>query len=225
MECMSCQATINPKWKFAIENNSCPCCGQQIMEQELKDLLSSLSSSFDKLNENYAKQLDHWMLHNFNYIKTDSPELINYVPKHLLPVKEKIVERKVSSEFSEEEDSEVVKPADPEAAAKFFKNAGVEKQIKRTDELKQLVQKIKTDNPQLSSTVIPESEEDYEQEYNDSYVEEIPSAVLAFANQGSKPSATYSSKDMFALQKLNEKSIEARRNVVNGGRGAFSRSG
>ena len=97
MQCISCQSEINPKWKHAIEKNVCPNCGAEIMEAHLKDLLTSLGDIMAKLQQ-YPEQTNDWLFSNYNYIKTDSPSLINFVPKEVL-------KQTVSSE-STEDDSE-----------------------------------------------------------------------------------------------------------------------
>lgn len=83
MECISCEADINPKFKHAIEQNVCPFCGGSIMEELLKSLLISLQETMAKMQE-YSEQLDDWLLSNYNYIKTDSPNLVAYVPQEVL---------------------------------------------------------------------------------------------------------------------------------------------
>jgi hypothetical protein len=80
MKCMSCEMEINPKWKHAIDINVCPFCGQGIMEEHLKNLFSSLRVTMDSLLE-YPNQLNDWILSNYSYIKTDSPDLKLYMPK------------------------------------------------------------------------------------------------------------------------------------------------
>jgi hypothetical protein len=83
MKCISCETEINPKWKHALEQNICPYCGGSIMEELLKGLLSLLQDTMQKMQE-YPDQLNDWMLSNYNYIKTDSLDLITYVPKEAL---------------------------------------------------------------------------------------------------------------------------------------------
>jgi wobble nucleotide-excising tRNase len=80
---MSCEAEINPKWKYAIDSNICPFCGQCVMAEELKQLFSSLSETMSEL-QHYSSHLEDWMLSNYGFIKTDSLDLINYVPKEQL---------------------------------------------------------------------------------------------------------------------------------------------
>jgi len=77
---MSCESEINPKWKHAIDSNVCPFCGDSVMEEKLKNLFSDLRSTMNELIE-YPDQLHDWMLSNYDFIKTDSPDL----PKHLSP--------------------------------------------------------------------------------------------------------------------------------------------
>lgn len=83
MKCISCEIEINPKWKHAIDQNICPFCGRSIMEELLKGLLSTLQDTMEKL-QTYSTQVDDWLLSNYGYIKTDSPDLKNYVPKEIL---------------------------------------------------------------------------------------------------------------------------------------------
>jgi Zn-finger nucleic acid-binding protein len=83
MKCTSCETEINPQWRHAIDVNICPFCGSAIMAEHLKNLLSSLADTMDKLQE-YSEQLDDWMLSNHTYIKTSSPNLVQYVPKEML---------------------------------------------------------------------------------------------------------------------------------------------
>jgi hypothetical protein len=80
MKCISCETEINPKWKHAIDINVCPFCGKHIMEEHLKNLLTALTESMDHLQQ-YPEQLNDFLLSNYNYIKTDSPDLKLYLPK------------------------------------------------------------------------------------------------------------------------------------------------
>lgn len=83
MKCISCEVEINPKWKHAIDINVCPFCGEGIMEEHLKNLLTSLGETMSKLQE-YPDQVNDWLLSNYNYIKTDSPNLAMYMPKEYM---------------------------------------------------------------------------------------------------------------------------------------------
>ena len=83
MKCVSCETEINPKWAHAINMNVCPFCGKHIMEEHLKNLLTALRENMDKLAQ-YQDPLDDFLLSNYNYIKTDSPNLKFYLPKEAL---------------------------------------------------------------------------------------------------------------------------------------------
>lgn|SRR5574337_136764 len=83
MKCISCETEINPKWRHAIDINVCPFCGKHIMEEHLKNSLATLATAMEAMSK-YPEQLEDWLLSNYNYIKTDSPDLINYFPKEAL---------------------------------------------------------------------------------------------------------------------------------------------
>lgn len=243
MECISCKSSISPKWKFAIDSNSCPCCGEKIMEEELKNLITSLTTCLNALNEKYSHQLDDWMLSNFNYIKTDNSKLIDYVPKNVLDEKlsniytssKKIIDKSeaVKQELEDYSDSEPANQDNVEKANKFFKLADVDKSVKRTEELKKIVQQIKKDPAMAKASYKQHQENDeievMDQEIDSLYDEDnnIPPAVLAFSNQGIKHNPNYNPKDMLKLQQLQQRTMQSRQNVINGtgGKGSFSRSG
>lgn len=162
MKCISCEANIDPKWKFAIEQNTCPLCGQLIMSEGLKGLLVSLREVMEQLQE-YPDQLDDWLLSNYNYIKTDSANLINYLPKDSLKEIKKI---EADKEFQEKKDKkftvkvkteageqevEAEKIQSEEKTNEFFRRAeavkpnieGFQNTVEKTSHLKKLAQQIK----------------------------------------------------------------------------------
>lgn len=104
MKCISCETEINPKWKHAIDINVCPFCGQHIMEEHLKNLLTTLGETMDKLKA-YPEQVSDWLLSNHNYIKTDSPNLKLYLPKEAF----KELRRELDEEEFQEKKRSVVK--------------------------------------------------------------------------------------------------------------------
>jgi hypothetical protein len=101
MKCVSCETEINPKWKHAIDMNVCPFCGKHIMEEHLKNLLTSLRETMDKLTE-YQPQLDDFLLSNYDYIKTDSPDLKMFLPKDVIKEMRKEID---DAEFQEKKRS------------------------------------------------------------------------------------------------------------------------
>lgn len=164
MKCISCESDINPKWKHAIEQNICPYCGQCIMDEMLKNLLTSLNEAMTKM-QSYPEQLNDWMLSNFNFIKTDSIDLIKYVPKHYFKeVKESKEEIKELPEIKEnkkftvkvkteagEQEVEVEKIQSEDKTNEFFKRAeavrpridGFQNATEKTNHLKMMAQQIK----------------------------------------------------------------------------------
>jgi hypothetical protein len=133
MKCISCEIEINPKWKHAIDRNICPFCGQSIMEELLKGLLSTLQDTMEKL-QGYPDQLNDWLLSNYNYIKTDSSALIEYVPKEALKEVRKELDneefdmkRKVIKVKDGKGEQEVIvqKMASDSKTASFFERAEI----------------------------------------------------------------------------------------------------
>lgn len=160
---------INPKWTHAIDINVCPFCGQGIMEEHLKNLFSSLRQTMDALQE-YPDQVNDWMLSNHNFIKTDSPNLKQYMPKEYADEirkqreEEIVAEKKVSEKKAadkkftvkvetENGEEEVVaeKIQSEEATNDFFKRAEAIKPnsdkfkspTEKTQRLKEMAQQIR----------------------------------------------------------------------------------
>lgn len=162
MKCISCEVDINPKWKHAIDINVCPFCGSNIMEEHLKNLLSSLGDVMDKLQQ-YPDQLNDWLLSNFNYIKTDSADLINFVSREVLQssIQTKKIEEKDLAESKKftvkvktdagEQEVEAEKIQPEERTNEFFKRAeavkpnidGFRSTAEKTEHLKKIALQIK----------------------------------------------------------------------------------
>jgi Zn-finger nucleic acid-binding protein len=71
MKCQSCQVTIDPKWKNAIEKNECPFCGEAIMDSVLKDLLTEAKDLFTELmKEEYKSSFVDWIRANYSFVLT-----------------------------------------------------------------------------------------------------------------------------------------------------------
>ena len=167
---MSCEMEINPKWTHAIDINVCPFCGQGIMEEHLKNLFSSLRQTMESLKE-YPDQLNDWMLSNHNYIRTDSPDLKQYMPKEYaeeirkqrddeikeekVRVEAKKAEKrsivKVDTGDGEQQEVLVEKVQSEEKTNEFFKRAeavkpnieGFKSPAEKTQHLKAMAQQIK----------------------------------------------------------------------------------
>jgi len=134
MRCVSCETEINPKWRHAININICPFCGEGIMEEHLKNLLTSLRETMESLKD-YPDQVNDWMLSNFDFIKTDSPRLPEFLPKEYVKELKKIEAEKEFLEKkqftvkikTEQGEEEVVaeKIQSDEKTNDFFKRAEV----------------------------------------------------------------------------------------------------
>ena len=144
MKCISCEAEINPKFKHAIERNICPFCGGSIMEELLKTLLVSLGETMQKMQQ-YPDQLDDWLFSNYDYIKTNSSDLINFVPKDQLKELKKDVDNddflerkkkiiKVKVENCKEEEVVTEQVQSKSRTAGFFERAEVTKRRDNEDD-------------------------------------------------------------------------------------------
>lgn len=154
MKCESCGSDINPQWAHAIEKNICPFCGSSIMDEHLKSLFSTLRNTMKQL-ENYGEQLNDWMFSNYNYIKTDSPNLVDFVPEDLLKNAKKTAfagEKKlikVKNDDGTEQEVIVEKIQSDEKTAEYLKRAGVIRNSdkvsveEKNDRLKKLAQQIR----------------------------------------------------------------------------------
>ena len=163
MKCISCESDINPKWKHAIDQNICPYCGQSIMDEALKNLLSILNDTMVKMQD-YSDQLNDWMLSNFNFIRTDSEKLINYVSKEALKEIKRVEDQKDFEERKENKKFTVKVKTDAgeqevlaeriqseDKTNEFFKRAevvkprieGFQNASEKTEHLKKLAQQIK----------------------------------------------------------------------------------
>jgi hypothetical protein len=141
MKCISCESEINPKFKHALDINVCPFCGEHIMEEHLKNCLASLAIAMEDMTK-YPDQLNDWMLSNHNFIKTDSPDIGEYMPQEMLKDLKKLdndkdfQKRKESQKFTVkvqtetgEEEVQAEKIQSEERTNDFFKRAEVIKKI------------------------------------------------------------------------------------------------
>lgn len=163
MKCISCDSEINPKWKHAIDQNACPYCGKVIMDEVLKGLLSSLAEIMDKMKP-YKDQLDDWMLSNYSFIRTNSENLLDYLPKQTIKEMKKVEEDKDFQERKEnkkftvkvktdagEQIVEAEKIQSEDKTNEFFKRAeavkprleGFQNAAEKTEHLKRMAQQIK----------------------------------------------------------------------------------
>lgn len=208
MKCVSCEMEINPQWKHAIDANICPFCGKYILEEHLKNLLSSLGEVMDKLQE-YPDQLNDWMLSNHSYIKTTSPELIQYVPEGAQEASSKVEDgfqkRKTEQDKkytikvktdAGEEDVVVEQLQSEEKTNDFFKRAeavkpsieGFKNTAEKTEHFKRVAQQIKkagsvslTNEDGKGETISPEQLENVDEEAIAEYEASLSGGNIASA--------------------------------------------
>lgn len=248
MKCKSCETEINPKWRHAIDTNKCPFCGSEIMDEELKNLFLTLTSTIEQLSK-YPDQLNDWMLLNHSYVKTDSPKLVEFVPKGwgLQTNKGEASTVKITVD-GEEQEVEVKKSQSDTKTNEFFKRAEVIKPnedfkntSEKTQHFKNMVEQIKKTGKSsvgngASLLVQDEGIEALDSEelaelssMNDltsSGEDDIPAVVLAMAN--SKNSSSVNQKDLMLLQQMQNKQYSSKDNFESGasrGKNGFSRSG
>jgi len=85
MQCESCRVVINPEFKAAIKNNSCPACGEKIMHEEKLAVFLSLRTFFGHALECKnidAESLTTTLIANFEVKQTFT---MNPLPKSEKP--------------------------------------------------------------------------------------------------------------------------------------------
>lgn len=243
MKCLSCSLEINPQWKYAIETNVCPFCGEDILHSQLIDLFSTLRSTIDQLLE-FPNELSDWLNSNYGFVKADSENLVSNLSldqiQDLLKAKKSNSHKfekktiKVNTENGEEE-VEVQTIQDEQTTSEFAKRAGIKNKQGKTQHLKDMVSKIK--NGEINSNLIltrEELEDDVEAGYNPDLEsgsassaldydsdEELPSIVQNMVRKA-KANPSYNEKDMQRLNDLQNKQKGGHKNMLGGG-GSFSR--
>lgn len=76
MRCMSCGANIPPEWVNAIQRNSCPGCGNLIMDEQTEELLHELANAMERM-PNDPQGVAGWLLSNYRFQKMGSAEPVD----------------------------------------------------------------------------------------------------------------------------------------------------
>lgn len=74
---MTCNADIPPQWVNAIQRNECPGCGEAIMDDASKELLTELREAMTKM-PNDPEGLAGWLLSNYTLRKIGAAEPVNF---------------------------------------------------------------------------------------------------------------------------------------------------
>jgi hypothetical protein len=203
MQCQTCEAKIDARWNHAIKQNICPFCGESIMPEDLKNLLSTLAETMDELYSKYSDYLDNWLFSRYFLKKTGTT--------------------RPNSEGSDVINSD---------SSKFFKRSDASKPLQNQLEIKALAERVKSGGNEML-LLTPEEFEDIdanqvESEYQGSsgiIEDKIPAAVLAMTNKNSQ-AANFN--DIKYLQKLQTGAEDARERMLSGASlggkgGGFSR--
>ncbi len=85
MDCMNCTANIPPQWVSCIQENKCPSCGKQIMDDSSKGLLDELREAMARM-PNDPEGLAGWLLSNYRLQKIGDAEPTEFhQPRHIQP--------------------------------------------------------------------------------------------------------------------------------------------
>jgi len=208
MKCQSCQVTIDPKWKNAIEKNECPFCGEAIMDTVLKDLLTEAKDLFTELmKEEYKSSFVDWIRANYSFVLT-------------------------SQKLTPAEESILVKNKEPSVLDEMYKRAQV-KEVPKEERLNNAISRLsgsgavgfETDEPPLDRGELNRVASTVNRGLGfsgDPDDEEIPASVLMMANLAKNKPADYNQKDVMALQAVLSKPVEAREKIYSGGGGKGS---
>lgn len=241
MKCISCQLEIDPKWRHAIEKNICPFCGESILNPILKELLSSLFDTMTKLQE-FPEELNDWMFSNFNYIKTDAENLIDFVPPELLQSKPRSQSEKKTIKVKTdkgEEDIESQQVLSEQETNEFFKLSGALQKkdgfssiAEKTQHYKNLAEKAKKGEASLliDSEMIEDEPKEVEIKSALSPMiappleDELPNNNILNALMKIKSKKQSSQKnELEKLQEMQKRREDSQNVFESGGGGAFHR--
>lgn len=215
MKCNSCQVEIDPKWKHAIEQNSCPFCGQEILNEQLKDLLTEARLVIDELFLNHKEELLDWMRSNYGFIHKDGA---NQMKTNETNKNESVFFKRAGVKETKKPEKTSMKDIVSKinnAGSSAFENASVDVSLEGEDLEPATDLEIQKAQDLINATY----------GINTDGEDEIPDVVANLANMARQPD--YKPKDVAKLQNLLNKTKESRENVLNGvkSKGSFVRAG
>jgi hypothetical protein len=165
MKCKSCQEEVSSKFAYALSTNACPFCGQEIIDEELKDALNNLREAMTVV-DTYPVEIFDWLKSNFGLLT--SAELDDKLKEASAQIEIQVEERakklaaaRVPKVITKDgvqpttlqegevavnaEGNQIQGPAiqDQVQTSKFFKNAEADKIMNRNQHLKDIVKQIK----------------------------------------------------------------------------------
>lgn len=66
MKCKSCEGDVPPKFAHAILMNTCPLCGEEIMDKDLQIILAELKHCMSEGVAQYPESIFDWLKSNYN---------------------------------------------------------------------------------------------------------------------------------------------------------------
>ncbi len=84
MQCMSCSVDIPPTFIKAIQSNTCPSCGDKIMNDEAQILMTELQEAMTKMPNN-PQGLAGWLMSNYHMQKFGTAEPAEFYSKNERP--------------------------------------------------------------------------------------------------------------------------------------------
>ena len=196
MKCNSCKAEIDTKWKFAIDRNSCPFCGEEILPVELKEKIDAINTLFNSFPQAYLSDIEDWLFSHFNLVKINSEKFFNLMPPKIDVEKlkseweesfsknQKTSEKSFENLLAEDEDDKdpsLLKKHDQNITDQFFKRTGVNNPGERTEKLKSLVKQIKkgTNTNLIQEEEFEDDESDEDSDFSDQELNKLQLTTVA----------------------------------------------
>lgn len=147
MLCKSCKGDVPPKFAHAILVNTCPLCGDVIMDEALQISLKALKQVMEAVNS-YPQEIFDWLKSNYSlYSETDvqsrvseAEEKIKELSRRLPPSSAQSLKTNLQQADEVQLDANgnqisgsVIQPS--EQTNKFFKNAEATKTLDRQEQL------------------------------------------------------------------------------------------
>jgi hypothetical protein len=82
MKCNSCSEDVPAKFQHAISINSCPLCGEHIVDPNVQIIINDLKAVLNKASE-HMDQIEDWLFTNFQLRKLKEDEIV--INKNELP--------------------------------------------------------------------------------------------------------------------------------------------
>lgn len=172
MKCINCNADIPPAFVHALQSNSCPGCGGQIMDQAGQELLTELKDAMEKMPNDPAG-LAGWLLSNYSLRKIGTAEPTEFYGKV-----------KKTNRSGGHIDENRIKINENNPVQKFLKRAGLPSQAEKQQKLKSIADMI--NNGEIDDSALygdNEVEENFDVDEEQEFDHSESFAKKAFNNQ------------------------------------------